>query len=94
MTGIETFNKTLDYGEAGDNVGILVRGLTREQIHRGLILAKPGSLTTAQVIAANIYCLTTEEGGRKNSFTSGYRPQVTFCNNTVILQNCRYCCLD
>lgn len=76
MTGIETFNKTLDYGEAGDNVGILVRGLTREQIHRGLILAKPGSLTTAQVIAANIYCLTTEEGGRKNSFTSGYRPQV------------------
>lgn len=78
VTGIETFNKTLDYGEAGDNVGILVRGLTREQIHRGLILAKPGSLTTAQVIAANIYCLTTEEGGRKNSFTSGYRPQVQF----------------
>lgn len=78
MTGIETFNKTLDYGEAGDNVGILVRGLTREQIHRGLILAKPGSLTTAQVIAANIYCLTTEEGGRKNSFTSGYRPQLYY----------------
>lgn len=76
VTGIETFNKTLDYGEAGDNVGILVRGLTREQLHRGLIIAKPGSLTTAQVIAANIYCLTEEEGGRKNSFTSGYRPQV------------------
>lgn len=78
ITGIETFNKTLDYGEAGDNVGILVRGLTREQMHRGLVIAKPGSLTTASVIAANIYCLTTEEGGRKNSFTSGYRPQLFY----------------
>lgn len=78
ITGIETFNKTLDYGEAGDNVGILIRGMTREQIHRGLILAKPGSLTTSSVIEANIYCLTPEEGGRKNSFTSGYRPQLFF----------------
>ncbi len=50
ITGIETFNKTLDYGEAGDNVGILIRGLTREQIQRGQVLAKPGSLTTASVI--------------------------------------------
>jgi elongation factor Tu len=76
VTGIETFNKTLDYGEAGDNVGILIRGVEKKHIHRGLIIAKPGSLTTAQVISANIYCLTEEEGGRKNSFTSGYRPQV------------------
>ena len=76
ITGIETFNKTLDYGEAGDNVGILVRGLTREDIRRGLMIAKPGSLTTASCIAANIYCLTPEEGGRKNTFTSGYKPQV------------------
>lgn len=60
VTGIETFNKTLDYGEAGDNVGILVRGMTREQVHRGLMLAKPGSLTTASVIQGNIYCLTPE----------------------------------
>lgn len=82
----------MDYGEAGDNVGILVRGLTREQIHRGLIIGKPGSLTTAQVLAANIYCLTTEEGGRINSFTSGYRPQVIFLIIIVILQNCRYSC--
>ena len=51
VTGIETFNKTLDYGEAGDNVGILIRGLTREQIHRGLIIAKPGTLTTAQYLS-------------------------------------------
>lgn len=78
VTGIETFNKTLDYGEAGDNVGILIRGLTRDDIHRGLIIAKPGSLTTAQVIEANIYCLTEEEGGRKNPFTSGYRPQLFY----------------
>ncbi len=77
ITGIETFNKTLDYGEAGDNVGILIRGLTREQIQRGQVLAKPGSLTTASVLEANIYCLTPEEGGRKNTFSSGYKPQVT-----------------
>ena len=55
-----------------------MRGVTREQVHRGLVLAKPGSLTTAQVIEANIYCLTPEEGGRKNSFASGYRPQLFF----------------
>lgn len=78
ITGIETFNKTLDYGEAGDNVGILVRGMTREQVHRGLVIAKPGSLITSSVIEANIYCLTPEEGGRKNTFTSGYRPQLFF----------------
>lgn len=91
VTGIETFNKTLDYGEAGDNVGILIRGLTREQIHRGLIIAKPGTLTTAQYIAANIYCLTTEEGGRIKPFSSGYRPQVKLKSILVVLQNCRYC---
>lgn len=75
--GIETFNKTLDYGEAGDNVGVLVRGLNRDQINRGLIIAKPGSLTVSTVFEANIYVLKTEEGGRVNPFSSGYRPQVT-----------------
>lgn len=74
--GIETFNKTLDYGEAGDNVGILVRGLNREQINRGLVIGKPGSLSVHTVIEANIYVLKTEEGGRINPFSSGYRPQV------------------
>lgn len=74
--GVETFNKTLDYGEAGDNVGILVRGVTREQINRGLMIGKPGSMTCNSVIEANIYCLKTEEGGRINPFSSGYRPQV------------------
>jgi len=74
--GVETFNKTLDYGEAGDNVGILVRGLNRDQINRGLMIGKPGSLSVNSVIEANIYCLKTEEGGRINPFSSGYRPQV------------------
>lgn len=57
VVGVETFNKTLDYGEAGDNVGILVRGLTREQMHRGLVMAEPRSLTTSSVLEANIYVL-------------------------------------
>lgn len=74
--GIETFNKTLDYGEAGDNVGVLIRGLNRDQINRGLVIAKPASLTVHSVIEANVYCLKTEEGGRVNPFSSGYRPQV------------------
>jgi elongation factor Tu len=76
VVGVETFNKTLDYGEAGDNVGILVRGLTREQMHRGLVMAEPRSMTTSSVLEANIYVLNEEDGGRKNSFSSGYRPQV------------------
>ena len=76
VIGIETINKTLDYGEAGDNVGVLVRGVTREQINRGLVIAKPGSLSCNSVIEANIYVLKTEEGGRVNPFSSGYRPQV------------------
>ena len=85
ITGIETFNKTLDYGEAGDNVGILIRAIEKKHVHRGLIIAKPGSLTTASFISANIYCLTEEEGGRKNSFTSGYRPQVKPTLNIAFL---------
>lgn len=76
--GIETFNKTLDYGEAGDNVGVLVRGLNRDQINRGLMIGKPGSLQVNSVIEANIYCLKTEEGGRINPFSSGYRPQLYY----------------
>jgi elongation factor Tu len=95
VVGIETFNKTLDYGEAGDNIGILVRGLTREQMHRGLMMAEPRSLTTASVIEANIYVLNTDEGGRKNSFSTGYRPQVfDLSNYLALLQDCRYCRRD
>jgi hypothetical protein len=68
----------MDYGEAGDNVGLLVRGVTREQINRGLMIAKPGSLTSCSVIEANLYVLSVEEGGRVNPFSSGYRPQLYY----------------
>jgi len=66
----------------------LIRAVEKKHVHRGLIIAKPGSLTTASVISANIYCLTEEEGGRKNSFTSGYRPQVKNVIFLAFLQNC------
>ena len=78
ITGVETFNKTLDQGEAGDNVGLLIRGLTREQLRRGMIIAKPKTLTPNTKFEANIYCLKTEEGGRKTSFATGYRPQLFY----------------
>lgn len=68
----------MDYGEAGDNVGLLVRGVTREQINRGLMIAKPGSLTSSSVLEANVYILRTDEGGRVNPFSSGYRPQLYY----------------
>jgi len=85
VTGIETFNKTLDYGEAGDNVGLLLRGATREQLRRGLVMCKPNTMAVHSVIEANIYCLKTEEGGRKSSFSTGYRPQVINFPIKVIL---------
>jgi len=75
ITGIETFRKSLDYGEAGDNIGMLVRSLTRDDVFRGQVIAKPGSLTVNQNIEANIYVLKEEEGGRKKPFVNGYRPQ-------------------
>mmetsp|Transcript_17979 Transcript_17979/g.15701 ORF Transcript_17979/g.15701 Transcript_17979/m.15701 type:complete len:322 (+) Transcript_17979:409-1374(+) len=75
VTGIETFRKQLESGEAGDNVGILVRALQRNEIFRGQILSKPGILKVHEEIKASIYCLTEEEGGRKKPFVDGYRPQ-------------------
>ena len=76
VTGVETFKKTLDYGEAGDNVGLLIRGLTRKNVFRGQIIAKPGSLTTHLCFEAQIYVMREEEGGRKKGFYTGFRPQV------------------
>ena len=76
VTGIETFNKQLDYAEAGDKIGILIRGLLRKDISRGHILAKPNSIKVSHCFEAQIYFLKTEEGGRKRGFYSGYRPQV------------------
>eukprot|EP00331_Platyophrya_macrostoma_P007578 CAMPEP_0176425054 /NCGR_PEP_ID=MMETSP0127-20121128/11184_1 /TAXON_ID=938130 /ORGANISM="Platyophrya macrostoma, Strain WH" /LENGTH=473 /DNA_ID=CAMNT_0017806189 /DNA_START=271 /DNA_END=1692 /DNA_ORIENTATION=- len=75
VTGIETFRKSLDYGEAGDNVGILVRSLQREDISRGHILCKPGTLSVHRNFEATMYILKDEEGGRKKSFVTGYKPQ-------------------
>ncbi len=83
ITGVEMFNKTLDKGIAGDNVGVLVRGLKREDIERGQVLAKPGSITPHTKFDANIYVLSKEEGGRHTPFFSGYRPQFYFRTTDV-----------
>jgi elongation factor Tu len=74
-TGVEMFQKTLDSGEAGDNVGCLLRGIEREDVERGQVLAKPGSITPHTDFDAEVYCLSKEEGGRHTPFLSGYRPQ-------------------
>uniref|UniRef100_A0A2P2KT13 Elongation factor Tu n=3 Tax=Rhizophora mucronata TaxID=61149 RepID=A0A2P2KT13_RHIMU len=75
VTGVEMFKKILDQGQAGDNVGLLLRGLKREDIQRGMVIAKPGSLKTYKKFEAEIYVLTHEEGGRHTAFFSNYKPQ-------------------
>ena len=75
ITGIEMFQKTLDEGYAGDNVGILLRGITREEIERGMVLSQPGTITPHTNFEAEVYVLTKEEGGRHTPFFTGYRPQ-------------------
>ena len=77
-TGVEMFKKLLDYGMAGDNVGALLRGLKREDVRRGQVLAKPGTISTAKKFEAEIYCLSQDEGGRHTPFFSNYRPQFFF----------------
>jgi elongation factor Tu len=74
ITGIESFNKSLDYGEAGDNVGVLLRGITKDQVKRGQCLVKPGSLDVRRSFEASLYILKPEEGGRIKPFSTGYRP--------------------
>jgi len=75
VTGVEMFKKLLDQGQAGDNVGVLLRGIEREEIERGQVLAKPGSITPHTEFEAEIYVLKKEEGGRHTPFTKGYKPQ-------------------
>jgi elongation factor Tu len=82
-TGIEMFRKLLDQGEAGDNAGILIRGLKREDVERGQVLAKPGTITPHTVFKAKVYILTKEEGGRHTPFFKGYRPQFYFRTTDV-----------
>ena len=77
-TGIEMFRKTMDYCEAGDNVGILLRGIKREDIERGQVICKPGTVTPHKKFTGEIYVLTKEEGGRHTPFFAGYRPQFYF----------------
>jgi elongation factor Tu len=83
VTGVEMFRKTLDYGEAGDNVGVLLRGITRDEIERGQVLAKPGSITPHTKFKAEVYVLTKEEGGRHTPFFNNYRPQFYFRTTDV-----------
>jgi elongation factor Tu len=83
VTGVEMFRKTLDEGLAGDNVGCLLRGVKREEIERGQVLAKPGSITPHTKFEAEVYVLTKEEGGRHTPFFNGYRPQFYFRTTDV-----------
>ncbi len=78
VTGIEMFKKTLDYAEAGDNAGVLLRGISREEVERGQVLAKPGSVTPHHKFTAEVYVLSKEEGGRHTPFFANYRPQFYF----------------
>ena len=83
VTGVEMFRKILDQGQAGDNVGCLLRGTKREEIERGQVLCKPGSITPHTKFKAEVYCLKKEEGGRHTPFFNGYRPQFYFRTTDV-----------
>ena len=83
VTGIEMFRKQLDYAQAGDNAGVLLRGITREQVERGQVLAKPGTVTPHTKFEAEVYVLSKEEGGRHTPFFSNYRPQFYFRTTDV-----------
>jgi len=83
VTGVEMFNKSLDQGQAGDNVGILLRGIERDDIERGQVLAKPGTITPHTEFDAEVYVLTKDEGGRHTPFMKGYKPQFYFRTTDV-----------
>jgi elongation factor Tu len=82
-TGVEMFRKTLDEGRAGDDIGVLLRGTKRDEVERGQVVAKPGSITPHTKFIAQVYVLTKEEGGRHTPFFSGYRPQFYFRTTDV-----------
>jgi elongation factor Tu len=83
VTGVEMFKKLLDEGVAGDNIGVLLRGTERSEIERGMVLAKPGSITPHTKFKAEVYVLSKEEGGRHTPFFTGYRPQFYFRTTDV-----------
>ena len=82
-TGVEMFRKLLDQGQAGDNIGCLLRGTKKEDVERGQVLAKPGSITPHTEFSGQVYVLTKEEGGRHTPFFNGYRPQFYFRTTDV-----------
>jgi len=82
-TGVEMFRKLLDQGQAGDNIGVLLRGTKREEVERGQVLAKPGSITPHTKFECEVYILSKEEGGRHTPFFQGYRPQFYFRTTDV-----------
>jgi elongation factor Tu len=82
-TGVEMFRKLLDYAEAGDNVGTLLRGVDRKEVERGMVLAKPGSIKPLTSFKAEVYVLAKDEGGRHTPFFGGYRPQFYFRTTDV-----------
>ena len=82
-TGVEMFRKLLDQAEAGDNIGVLLRGIDREEIERGQVLAKPGTITPHTKFEGEVYVLSKEEGGRHTPFFNGYRPQFYFRTTDV-----------
>ena len=83
ITGVEMFRKLLDEGQAGDNVGLLMRGVEKEELLRGMVVCKPGSITPHTKFKADVYVLTSKEGGREKPFFSGYRPQFFFRTTDV-----------
>jgi elongation factor Tu len=83
VTGVEMFKKNLDQGQAGDNVGILLRGVERDDIERGQVLAKPGTITPHTEFESEVYILNKEEGGRHTPFFKGYKPQFYFRTTDV-----------
>ena len=83
VTGVEMFRKLLDEGRAGDNIGVLLRGTKREEVERGMVAAKPGSITPHTHFKAQVYVLSKEEGGRHTPFFNGYRPQFYFRTTDV-----------
>jgi elongation factor Tu len=83
VTGVEMFRKLLDEGQAGDNVGLLLRGVDKDEVERGMVLAKPGSITPHTEFSGEVYVLTKEEGGRHTPFFQGYRPQFYFRTTDV-----------
>jgi elongation factor Tu len=82
-TGVEMFRKLLDQGQAGDNIGVLLRGIEKEQVDRGMVLAAPGSIMPHKKFKAEVYVLSKEEGGRHTAFFRGYRPQFYFRTTDV-----------